>query len=571
MAAFAVLSVLAWAGIGISCSDGGDSGGISTPTVIRPQPQKDGEQQGNGQNGNGNSSQNNDSTPFDDSALSPATVWVVGDSTVCDYGDYVKDASATITDSTYFYPRYGYGMQLHHFLSDKITVKNLALSGRSSKSFLTEANYATLKAEIKAGDFLIVGFGHNDQKSDDAERFASATESTATPGSFKYNLYNHYAKIALDKGATPILCSPIVRLNKNNDYTGSYAHVTSVGDYRKAVIDLGEEKGIQTVDLTGLTKELYTALGYDEAIYFHAMTSGSSDSEPKLTSVDTTHVNVYGAKKIAWLFAKSIKAASGALKPYIKSTDEPTKAADLVKNPKFKYVDYEAVNWEAYAPAEQFKTTTSGWYGTAFGDCGGAPATASNGYYATETASGVFKVGQTGTASPKGKITNASVGTAFLFKQISISRNFTLTGTAKILNAATTNQAGFGLMLRDDCYIPTNDKSIISNFVAASIYCDTTSSVKFNMKFENGLTTGAGSLASLYAAGDTATFTIKRLGQVVTVTTVFKGETYTETYTDFDFVAKDNDYFYAGFFATRGTCIEVSDMQFTDDGASQGA
>lgn len=557
--ACALLPALLISGLLSGCSDSDDSKSESPSSGNVPNQASSGE-----------NAPAQDGT-YDDSSLSAATLWVVGDSTVCDYGDYIKDSSAKLTDSTYFYPRFGYGMQLYNFLSEKITVKNIALSGRSSKSFLSEANYATLKNEIKAGDFLVVGFGHNDEKSDDAERFASANGSTDTEGSFKYNLYNYYAKIALDNGATPILCSPIVRLNNKNDYTGSYAHVTDNGDYGKAVIELGSEKGIQTVDLTSLTKEIYTNLGYDEAIYFHAMSSGKSDSEPKLESVDTTHVNVYGAKKVAWLIAKTIKESNCALKPYVKSTKEPTKDADLVKNPSFKYVAYTAVDWTSYSPADQFKTTASGWYGTAFGDCGGAPATASNGYYATETSSGIFKIGQTGTSSPKGKIANTSVGIAFLFKQISISRNFTLSGTAKVLNTASVKQAGFGLMLRDDCYVPANDKSILSNFVASSIYCDTDSSVKFNMKFENGLAAGSNGLSNLYAAGDTVTFTIKRLGQVVKVTTVYKGENYTETYTDFDFVAKDNDYFYAGFFATRGTCIEVSDVTFTDDGESQGA
>ena len=557
---FAAFTALMMLGAGfISCSE--DGGGSS-----------DTQETNNEENNNpGTGSGNGTESDYDDSALAAATLWVVGDSTVCDYGDYVKNPSASITDATYFYPRFGYGMQLDSFLSPKITVKNLALSGRSSKSFLSEDNYTTLKNGIKAGDFLIVGFGHNDEKSDDADRFASASESTETEGSFKYNLYNYYAKVALDAGATPILCSPIVRLNKNSDFTGSYAHITSTGDYGKAVIELGQEKNIQTVDLTALTKEIYTELGYDEAIYFHAMSSGKSDNEPKLESVDSTHVNVYGAKKVAWLFAKTIKDSACALQPYVKTTEEPAKNKDLVKNPNYVYVDYTAVNWSSYSPATQFKTTSEGWYGTAFGDCGGAPATASNGYYATETSTGVFKVGQTGTSSAKGKIANTSVGIALVFKQISLSRNFTLTGKAKVLTTASTKQAGFGLMLRDDCYEPANDKSIISNFVAASIYCDTDSSIKFNMKFENGLTAGSSGLSALYAAGDTAAFTIKRLGQVVTVTTVYKDQSYTETYTDFDFTAKDNDYFYAGFFATRGTSIEVTDVSFTDDGESLGA
>lgn len=544
----------------ISCSDGSDNNNNngSEPLETGGAGTSDPETGGSDTNGT-----------YDDSSLSAATIWVVGDSTVC---DYTKE-DGTLTDATYFYPRYGYGTQFYNYFSTKITVKNLALSGRSSKSFLEEANYTTLKNEIKAGDFLVIGFGHNDEKSDDAARFTDASKPTSDSTSFKYSLYENYVKIAENKGATAILCSPIVRASSTDDYSGSYGHVTATGDYGTAVVELGQEKNVQVVNLRDITAAIWKEAGYNEAIYFHAMTSGVSDTEPKVTSVDTTHVNIYGAKRIAYEFAKAISQSTCALKPYVDTTKLtcPTKANDLVKNSAYKYVDYTAVDWTAYSPADQFKTKTAGWYGTAFGDCGGAPATASNGYYATETSDGIFKVGQTA-SSAKGKIANANVGIAFLFQQLPLSRNFTLTAEAKVLTSADKNQAGFGLMLRDDCYVPTNDKSILSNFVAASIYCDTTSSTKMNMKFEGGLTLGSsGTSAGLYAVNDTATFTIKRLGQVVTVTTVYKGNTYTDTYTDFDFVAKDNDFFYAGMFATRGTTVEFTDITLTDDGESQGA
>ena len=371
IAALSILSVLAWAGICISCSDGDDSTGISEPLANQTQTKKDDPQQGNPQNEN---------TPYDDSSLSEATLWVVGDSTVCDY----TKADGTLTDATYFYPRYGYGTQLFNYLSSKITVKNIALSGRSSKSFLSEENYTTLKNEIKAGDFLVVGFGHNDEKSDDTERFTDASKPVTDATSFKYSLYENYVKLATDKGATPILCSPIVRVNKANDYTGSYGHVTSTGDYGTAVVELGQEKNVQTVDLRTITATIWKELGYDEAIYFHAMTSGSSADEPKLTSVDTTHINIYGAKRVSYEFAKAISTSNCALKPYVNTAKltAPTKEKDLVKNKDFKYVEYTAVDWSAYNAADQFKVTKDGWYGTAFGDTGGAPA--GKGFYAND-------------------------------------------------------------------------------------------------------------------------------------------------------------------------------------------
>ena len=96
--------------------------------------------------------------------LDPITIYLVGDSTVCAFED------------PYYYPRYGYGTQLGGYLDEKATVVNLALSGRSSKSFITEDNYKTLKDSLKAGDYLIIGFGHNDEKSDDAARFTDASK-----------------------------------------------------------------------------------------------------------------------------------------------------------------------------------------------------------------------------------------------------------------------------------------------------------------------------------------------------------------------------------------------------------
>ena len=567
LALFSALSLLFLSGMFVSCDDGDSSGNNENTDTKSTESDPD-----------ANSEKTKDdetNDPSDDTSLSEATLWVVGDSTVCDYGDYVKDASAKITDSSYFYPRYGYGMQLYNYLSSKITVNNLALSGRSSKSFLSEDNYTTLKTGIKKGDFLVIGFGHNDEKSDDDTRFADANASTDTEGSFKYNLYTYYAKVALDAGATPILCSPICRLNSKEDYTGSYAHVTSTGDYGKAVVELGTEKNIQVVDLTSITKALYTELGYNEAIYFHAMTSGSSDTEPKLTSVDTTHINVYGAKRVSYEFAKAISESNCTLKPYVDTTKltVPTKDADLIQNPNYTYVAYTAVDWTKYEAADNFKTTTSGWYGTAFGDTGGAPATATNGYYATETSTGVFKVGQTGTSSPKGKIASTSEGYAFCFTPVPVSDNFMITITAKVLTTANVKQAGFGLMLRDDCYVPTNDKSILSNYVAAAVYASSETACIANFSRESSALKQEteNAISALYAVDDTATFTITRTGQVVTVTTVYKANTYATTYTDFDFVARDNDFMYVGAFAVRGTSIEVTNVTYTKTGESQGA
>ena len=81
-------------------------------------------------------------------------LWVVGDSTLSSFED------------KYYLPRYGYGTKLQEYLDDEIIVKNIALSGRSSKSYTTEPEYQTLLSGMKKDDYLIIGFGHNDEKTE---------------------------------------------------------------------------------------------------------------------------------------------------------------------------------------------------------------------------------------------------------------------------------------------------------------------------------------------------------------------------------------------------------------------
>ena len=153
-----------------------------------------------------------------------------------------------------------------------------------------------------------------------------------------------------------------------------------------------------------------------------------------------------------------------------------------------------------------------------------------------------------------------------------MSDNFKLTAKAKILTvAAATKQAGFGLMLRDDCYTP-NKVAVNTNDVAAGLYASGTAETTVNFSREStALKVSDNKISSLYAADETASFTIERAGQVVKIATVYGGKTYENTYTDFDFVAQDNAYMYVGMFGTRGTTAEFTEVNYEKTGTSQGA
>mgnify|MGYP002227805406 FL=1 len=227
-------------------------------------------------------------------SFNAATVWTVGDSTVCSFND------------TYYYPRYGWGTQLEHYFDSSLTVKNLALSGRSSKSYVQEEQYQTLMQGMKAGDYLFVGFGHNDEKADEG-RYTNPNGNYLTEGSFANSLYVNYVKPAQEKGVTVVLCTPIVRRTATGIWEDSNLHITSDsgkfegGNYAEAIRKMGEDLDITVVDMTTLTKNLYDELGADETLNLHAWTSSSG------TSVDNTHTNIYGARYNAYMMTRILK------------------------------------------------------------------------------------------------------------------------------------------------------------------------------------------------------------------------------------------------------------------------
>ncbi len=231
----------------------------------------------------------------------PVKVYLVGDSTVCNYG----------SQSDLAYPRNGYGMWLGEYLNSNATVVNLALSGRSSKSFLAEANYTTLTTSISAGDYLIIGFGHNDEKSDDTSRYTNPTGDDTDQASFQYHLYTYYIKMALDKGAYPILCTPIVRRNTSNNYSGSSGHVTNGGDYAQSIVNLGAKYNVPVINLRDLTKQLYLSLSATETAKLHATTNSVE------TNIDNTHLSSYGAAYVAYMLCSQLLNTNSGLAGYV--------------------------------------------------------------------------------------------------------------------------------------------------------------------------------------------------------------------------------------------------------------
>ncbi len=381
------------------------------------------------------------------------TVWVVGDSTVCTYG--------ANEDPNHFYKRCGYGARLQDYVSAPYEVQNLAISGESSKSFTTTANYTTLLNGMKANDILIIGFGHNDEKSDDAARYTAPNGTSTTEGSFAKSLADNYISPAKAKAVIPVLCTPIVRrTGTTGSWSNNCLHKANGGDYAEDIRKLGAELDVAVVDLTTLTKEKYDAVGAEETKSFHACKAGGAND------VDNTHLNAYGAQVVAQLLATELAKLPNLAAYVAPEAVAPNKATHLVQNPD--WVDPSTI---PYAPpttsSAQCQDYVAGdvhFKGTAIGELGGGDPTAAN--HVRETVDGAMHIA---VKNNKSKITSSQDGLVMYYYQVPADKPFTLKAKARVNSIGTSapNQAAFGLMARDDMYIDKYDSALTSDYVVA--------------------------------------------------------------------------------------------------------
>ncbi len=238
------------------------------------------------------------------SALSAAEpvprIFIAGDSTASDYPPQRA-------------PRAGWGMALASYFGDNREVRNHALSGRSARSFIDQGALAAITNELRAGDVLLIQFGHNDQKLEDPSRYTE-------PGEFPRMLLR-YIDAARERGATPILVTPLARRLFDHGQL-----LDTHGVYAEAMRDLAQREKVGLIDLTARSMDWLRALG-DEAskrYYLHVPDQGLQDN---------THLQWHGATAVACLVVDGWKQLDpGLADDVVRDTDcgaRPTARADL--------------------------------------------------------------------------------------------------------------------------------------------------------------------------------------------------------------------------------------------------
>lgn len=267
-------------------------------------------------------------------------VHTIGDSTMATY-----DPNTTVTR--------GWGQMFQQFFKGDVTVNNRAKNGASSKSFYMESAYwQSVKKQIEPGDYVLIQFAHNDEKSngcdgdelkayyqsigDEAKANACDYRGTTASGTYKDYL-RKYVEETRALGATPVLVGAIcrkyfdgstIRRNGRHDLGDKFDKIEGgklttgnkvaaddhTYDYPYQMQEVAKELGVQYLDLTTATKELYESYGDAKA---NALLFDGNGS---------THTSAMGATLIARLAAQLMQKA-GILTENINLT------SDLSVNP----------------------------------------------------------------------------------------------------------------------------------------------------------------------------------------------------------------------------------------------
>ncbi|WP_158299656.1 cellulose binding domain-containing protein [Glycomyces paridis] len=207
---------------------------------------------------------------------------------------YLASDSTVQTYDPYYEPQAGWGQVLDRYFDENVTIANHAIGGRSSRSFVEQGRLDAILDEIQPGDYLFVQFGHNDATVSVPERYTS-------PEDYKTYLRDHYIAGAIEKGAVPVLVTPVSRRSFNAD-TGEFN--TSFPEYVEKVYELHEETGVAMVDLSASSRAYLNEIGPEEAksVFLH-VPAGVYPNRPNGTA-DDTHFQEYGAIQMARLVAE---------------------------------------------------------------------------------------------------------------------------------------------------------------------------------------------------------------------------------------------------------------------------
>lgn len=228
------------------------------------------------------------------------TIYIAGDSTAA-----IKEPETR--------PETGWGECLQDFFdTTKVKVVDTAKNGRSTKSFIAENRLAAIDQTIQPDDYLLIQFGHNDQKLEDPER------GTQPFGDFQTNL-KQFIDVARQHQATPILITSFTR----RQYIAHSEKINpmTLGDYPEAMRQLAAREHVLLLDLNMISRDFLNQHSVTETEkYFLHLQPGEFPNYPEGRD-DDTHSSPLGAKANAQMVIHAIQNSNIKLSYDIRSNN----------------------------------------------------------------------------------------------------------------------------------------------------------------------------------------------------------------------------------------------------------
>ena len=254
----------------------------------------------------------------DDPTL-PPTIWICGDSTVCNY--YPLDTST----------QGGWGQMLGHYVKGW-NIRNMAASGQWAKGFLDAGQFTPIEYYGKPGDVYIISIGINDSK---------------------YYKGDEYRKYITDMTQRAKKKGMEVILVKQQGRNGDAQKNPLLGSrwYAGELEQVAKSENVQIVDLFNLWQDYCVKIGADKTTQLYM-------------NGDTLHPNRAGAEKLAELFATQFHQTPISTEPVTEAPTEPPTEPEPMNGQLMQNVKvFDTVNQNSWS------ITNGVWAGSkVFGD-----------------------------------------------------------------------------------------------------------------------------------------------------------------------------------------------------------
>jgi lysophospholipase L1-like esterase len=224
----------------------------------------------------------------------PVTVFLAGDSTMA-----MKQENKR--------PETGWGEHLQkHFDEKRVRIDNQAANGRSTRTFISEGRWQKLIDKVKAGDYVLIQFGHNDQSPQKVNAYTP-------PDDFRANLARFVAEVRAKK-ATPVLLTPVMRRRFDKD--GKFYDVH--GEYPDLTRRVASEQKVALIDMHRMSEKVLVKYGPEESRkLFLQLKAGENPNYPQGVE-DNTHFSPLGADIMAALAVDGIREQKLGLVKFLK-------------------------------------------------------------------------------------------------------------------------------------------------------------------------------------------------------------------------------------------------------------